>query len=237
MVSLLGVFSTASHAQEFQYQNVQLLFGTRFEDPAVGSDPRDGRMTTVTLEAGAVWRFGDNFLFIDLMRGRFGDGPGDRHRVYAEWSPRLSLSRITGASLALGPLADVLIAGGLNRGGGGFAADLIGLGTNLRVPGFAVLQLNAYYRVDTFNDPTYQVTPVWLMPLGSGRVQGVFTGFADFIGADGGLDLMTQPQLLLDLGALAGTTPGKLQTGIEWYYHRLPAYTASVPQVMAKFFF
>jgi nucleoside-specific outer membrane channel protein Tsx len=237
-VAAAGASAGQAQAQSFQYQNAQLLFGTRFDDPIVGSDPREGRMTTVTLEAGSVWRFGDNFFFVDLMRGDFQEGPAGRHRVYAEWAPRLSLSRITGANLGFGPVGDILIAGGMDRGSDGFASNQIGVGTNLRIPGFTFLQLNVYRRDDVYNPPTYQITPVWGLPLGSGRLQGVFTGFADFVGADGGgLDLMAQPQLLLDLGALAGTDAGRLQAGIEWYLHRVPDYTSSVPQVMVKFFF
>jgi hypothetical protein len=51
---------------------------------------------------------------------------------------------------------------------------------------------------------------------------------------------MTQPELLLDVGALAGA-PGKLHAGVEWYLHSYadPAdggktKTVSAPQAMIQ---
>jgi hypothetical protein len=69
----------------------------------------------------------------------------------------------------------------------------------------------------------------------------VFAGFLDMFGAPGGyLDVMTQPQLLVDLLPLAGGKPGTLLAGCEWYLH---AYqdpitstyeVISAPQVMVQ---
>lgn len=219
-------------AQNFHRTNAQLLYGARFDDARLGNDPRDGELTTLTLEEASAWRYGDSFLFVDMTRGDFPGG--ERYRLYAEWAPRLSLSKLSGRRVGLGPIGDVLVAGGVNRGHG-FHANLLGVGTDLKLPGFAFLQLNAYWRDDNFNDPTYQITPVWLLPLQRGRVALSFGGFADVMGTDDdGVDVLAQPQLLLDLGALVGARAGAVQAGLEWYFHDVGDERTSAPQAMVK---
>lgn len=218
-------------AQGYHAENVQLLRGTRFHDAATGSATRDGTMSTVTLESLAGWKYGDSFFFVDLASGDFADGPAGRHRMYGEWSPRLSLSRITGRSLRLGPVADLLLAASVDRGGDGFAANSVGIGTDLRIPGVQVAQLQLYRRKDNFNAATWQATAVWGSSVRTGAIAWRLAGFADVGGTDAGTDVMTQPQLLLDLGAVRGR-PGRVLAGVEWYLHRTPSAVTSAPQLV-----
>lgn len=220
-------------AQLFHAESVQLLHGDGFHDAATGNATRDGRMTTLTLESVVGWRYGDSFLFVDLTNGDFEDGPAGRNRMYAEWAPRLSLSKITGRRIGVGPVADLLVAGSLDRGSGGFAANLVGLGADLRVPGLSIAQVAVYHRDDVFNRPTYQVTGVWSAPVRTGALSWSLSGFVDVAGTDAGTDVMVQPQALLDLGALAGH-PGHLHAGVEWYLHRTPGDDTSAPQAMLR---
>lgn len=220
-------------AQEFHAVNVQVLHGTAFHDALTGNDTRDGRLSTITLESVTGWTYGDNFFFVDLASGDFADGPAGRHRVYAEWAPRLSLSKLSGRAVGAGVVGDVLLAVSVDRGGSGFGAALIGLGTDLRIPGLAVAQVNVYRRDDSYNRPTWQVTSVWSAPVRTGRLAWTLAGFADVSGTDAGTDLMTQPQLLLDLGALV-RRPGRVHGGAEWYLHRGPVRTSSVAQALLK---
>lgn len=220
-------------AQEFHAVNVQVLHGTAFHDALTGNDTRDGRLSTITLESVAGWTYGDNFFFVDLASGDFADGPEGRHRMYAEWEPRLSISKLTGRALAAGIVGDVLMSAGVERGSSGFGAVLIGLGADLRIPGLALAQVGVYRRDDTFNRPTWQVTSAWSAPVRTGRLAWTLAGFADVSGTDAGTDLMTQPQLLLDLGSLV-RAPGRVHGGVEWYFHRSPASTSSVAQALIK---
>lgn len=220
-------------AQAFHAANVQVLHGTAFHDALTGNDTRDGRLSTITLESVAGWTYGDNFFFVDLASGDFADGPEGRHRMYAEWESRLSISKLTGRALAAGIVGDLLVSAGVERGGTGFGAVLLGLATDLRIPGLAMAQVGVYRRDDTFNRPAWQATGAWGAPVRTGPLAWTLAGFVDVAGTDAGTDVMTQPQLLLDLGALV-RRPGRVHGGIEWYLHRGPANTSSVAQALFK---
>ena len=83
----------------WQSNNIYLLHGMGYE---VGSDEQ----TTITLEHSSEWSLGDLFIFTDLTKYRDsnqGDG------VYGEFSPRLSLSKITSTDFNKGFIKDLLI--------------------------------------------------------------------------------------------------------------------------------
>jgi hypothetical protein len=102
-----------------------------------------------------------------------------------------------------------------------------------------VAGLNVYYRYDNFALHTWQVSPWWDVPFKLGPVSMVFNGFIDITtNKDGDLDIMTQPELLVDVGAFAGS-PGKFHVGVEWYLHSFTDFlgqgqTVSAPQLMVQ---
>jgi hypothetical protein len=67
------------------------------------------------------------------------------------------------------------------------------------------------------NDDTWQLNIAGLFPFKLGSTEWSIGGFADYIGEinDGEAHLLFVPQLLLDVGALAGS-PGAIQAGIEY---------------------
>jgi nucleoside-specific outer membrane channel protein Tsx len=170
---------------------------------------------------------------------------GTDYHVYLEWQPRLSLSKIFKTKVGVGPITDVLIAAEHNRGGNGFMANLIGPGVSLSLPLFALVNLHAYYRNDNFTPATFQITSSWLLPFSTGPLRWSFTGFIDVFRDTSpvhyGADIMTQPELLLDVASLWGGKGGNVQVGTEWYLHRAPevfggrAKWHSAPQAMARF--
>jgi len=231
---LCVIFPTS--AQAFSSTNLQLLYGSNFHDPYYGNNTVDGNMTTLTLEHFSTWDFGDNYFFVDFLSGNFlnfaGQPSGRQSRIYSEWAPRLSLSALSGHSLATGAFKDFFIAGQFNRDGQGFHAEMIGLGTDLSVPGFDLLSVNVYLRKDNFNRRTWQNTDVWNIPLGQWLS---FEGFIDLYGSDtNGMEISSQPQLLVNIGKLSGHDDGKLLIGMEWYYHHHRTLNSSVPQAMLK---
>jgi nucleoside-specific outer membrane channel protein Tsx len=128
-----------------------------------------------------------------------------------------------------------MLAAELNSGPG-FSAVLGGVGTNLEVPGFAFWTLNAFLRDDNFNAPTYQVTTAWSLPFQVAGIGFAFDGFVDLYGSDATKwNVMTQPQLLVDVGAAAGMRERRLQVGSELWVHRTADNTTLAPQVIAKF--
>lgn len=237
IIGLSVAMVVPAQAELFSVTNVQVLYGTDFNDRITGDNTATGKYLTYTLEHYGVWEYGDNYFFADLSQGDYvdfgGNATGQRTGIYGEWHPRLSLSKITGSKLAFGPIKDIYLAGEMNRGnnaGGDFRAYLYGASVDLAVPGFAVFGLSIFSRDDQFNDPTYQISPFWSAPFNIGPVKMSFDGFIDISGTDSlGTDIKTQPQLLVDL-----TGKGKLQLGIEWWYHKNDLVKTSAPQAMLK---
>jgi len=234
----LSMFCAAFPAQilAFSTTNLQLLYGSNFHDNYYGNNTSDGKMTTLTLEHFSTWGYGDNYFFVDLLSGHFldftGTPSGSQSRIYSEWAPRLSLSAISGHDMSAGIFKDFFLAGQLNRDGQGFHAEMVGLGVDLTIPGFNVLSTNMYLRKDNFNRATWQNTTVWNIPLGAWLS---FEGFIDLYGSDNnGTEISTQPQLLVNLGKLAGQGYEQLLVGVEWYYHHNRNLNSNALQAMLK---
>ena len=219
--------SPLASAGGFSTANLQLLTGSDYQ---LGNPSRQ----IVTAQVANVWAYGDNFVFFDVTDP---DGP-DTH-VYAEWSPRLSLSALTGAELNFGPVADILLAGNFEWGEQ-LNTRLFGLGARLQVPGFQMLQANAYWRDrEQLAGTSWQVTVAWLSQWSWSGVDWQFTGFVDWAGPEGGMvaHQLSQPQLLVDLSSLWGAQH-QLWLGLEYqYWHNkfgIKGVTERVPQAMLK---
>ncbi len=254
---LTAALPAAPRADGFSTANVQLLQGYSFHDNLLGYDTKSGTMTTVTLNHYGTWEYGDSFAFVDFYTGQFVDGltpTGSTADLYAEWHPRLFLENLIGRG-ALGPVRHWGLAGEVNQSRD-FRAYLAGLGVDLDIPGFAVAGVNLYYRYSEVDlrfvsggamtslalyQSTWQLSPFWTVPFHVGPARFLFTGFLDaFRNPNGKLDVMTQPELLLDLGALVGT-PDRLHAGVEWYLHSFgnPARNGTIkvvssPQAMVQ---
>ncbi len=105
---------------------------------------------TITFEHASGWTWGDVFLFVD-NKWYNGISGSDGHTYYGEFSPRLSLGKITGTDLSFGPIKDVLISATYERGesqddGTPNQNYLLGPAVDLAIPGFDRFSLNTYYR-------------------------------------------------------------------------------------------
>jgi len=237
LAAILLAPAAASAEGEFSTTNVQVLQGWNFHDNLLGYDTPSGSMNTITLNHFSTWAYGDNFAFVDFYRGNFTDG--SQANLYAEWHPRLFLDQVFGLG-AGGFIRHWGIAAEVNQAKG-FYAYMAGAGLDLAIPGFAVAGLNLYYRYDNFNYSTWQLSPFWTIPFSIGPLQFVFTGFLDLFQDQGGkLDLMTQPELLIDVLALFGGKGDRLYLGVEWYLHSYQNFVdgknkvVSAPQAMLQ---
>jgi nucleoside-specific outer membrane channel protein Tsx len=221
-----------AHASEWSTTNVQLLFGD-------GYKLADDSMSILTFEHANGWKYGDNFFFVDVVNP---DARGTGY--YAEFSPRLSFAKMTGANLKFGPVKDVLLAG-TQEMGEDLRATLVGIGFALDIPKFAFADINFYYRksnrdwVAEQTDSGAQVTIDWLLPFSIAGQKFAFEGFADYAwGEKGGSspkadNLVAAPRLLILIGA-----SGTLQAGIEYQiWHNkygVDGVNEGVPQFMIK---
>ncbi len=232
---LTAVLPVALNAQDVSVTDVEFLYGGGFSDWLYDLDAVGGRVTTLTIEHFSTWDYGDNFFFADLMTGSFKDMGGEvgsHSRIYAEWSSRLSLKALGLFGRGNGLIQDVFLASQVNQGGTGLRAYLAGLSADIGLPGFDAASASIYYRDDTYNAPQAQVTLVWSASFARSLT---FEGFVDLAGTDvHGIDLSTQPSLLISLGDLLHRDAAAVQVGIEWYLHRARGLRISAPQAQLK---
>jgi nucleoside-specific outer membrane channel protein Tsx len=210
----LGAGVQQANAFDWTASDIQVLHGNDFE---FGVDER----TTVTVEHGHGWQYGTNFFFADIAdRGDIGV------EVYAEVYSYLSMNKITGRNWSLGPVKDVSLVSGLNIGNepesDNFKAYLLGLSFDLANPAFDYLQLDvtAYKADDIAGKYGVQITPVWSLPFEIAGLKFKFRGFTDFrtgnTNGSGNFHILAQPQLLFDVGDLAGWKSDKIYVGTEY---------------------
>lgn len=216
----------------WQATDVQLLHGNDF---ILGSSER----TILTLEHARGGEMGDLFMFLDATaRQDIGE------EYYGEIYGQLSLSNLTRHPWSLGPVRDVSLSLGLNAGSepdaDPFRAWLAGVSLDFAVPGFQLLQLDIHaYKDESAPHAGWQITPAWDTTFNLGSQQFRFRGFADWISggasASGKPQLLTQPQLLWNVGKAAGAYE-HLWLGVEYQYWRnkygIAGADESLPQFM-----
>lgn len=234
---LQGIADNAKANDFIQWHttNIQLLKGWDYE---VGDKGR----TIMTLEHANGWKYGDFFMFIDATRF---DYSGDT-TAYGEFSPRISLSKVTGKDLFFGIIKDFLLSGTYEKGKAHTKAYLYGGAIDLNIPGFTFFKTHLYVR-DNPNipdDSTWQVTVSWNRPFEILNKKFLLEGFADFAGNEGETYHASQfivPRFLMDIGHATGHQEGRLFAGIEWqYWHNkfgIDGITESAPQLQLKWVF
>lgn len=234
---------------EFATTNIQYLHGTNYADfNPNGGFSHDDESGIVTIEHLNVWKYGDNFIFVDITNpDGEGDGFGTTGKTsgsfYAEISPRLSLGKILGKDLSWGLIQDVLFTSTLEIPESPVKQTwLYGAAVDLKLPGFQFFQVNWYIRDPQQSgiDTGQQITLAWGAPFKLGPVPMMFEGFFDYAwGVDPLKDnIITAPRLLVDVGDLMGVGAGKLQAGVEYQIWRnkfgISGMDEDVAQAMIK---
>lgn len=210
-------------AAVFSTTNIQYLYGTTYSDILNGENDK---ASIITLEHFDVWKYGDNFFFVDITNpDRQGDTAGSGKSTgefYAELSPRLSFGKIFGQDLAVGPFSDFLFTSTLEipqSSTGSEQTYLYGVAADFKMPKFAFLQLNLYVRDNQASNlgDGYQVTIAWGYPFSIGKAQFSFEGFFDYAWDQKNLkdNIITAPRFLIDVGNFFGK-PGCLRAGVEY---------------------
>jgi nucleoside-specific outer membrane channel protein Tsx len=236
LLLLLGLSSAYAHADaRWSSTNLQYHYGTEYE---LGDEER----SLITLEHASGWKYGDNFFFVDITNP---DRSGELTQTgfYGEISPRVSFGKMLGKDLSAGIIQDVLITSTAELGDG-FRTYLYGVAVDLKLPNFNFFQVNWYARNEvTFGtDLGQQITLAWGMPFNIGKAKFSFEGFFDYAWdvAPSEDNIITQPRLLLDVGALMDS-PGVLQAGIEYQIWRnkfgINGVDESFPELMVKWIF
>ena len=210
LIRIMMLAAQTSDAIDWSQTHVELLNGSNYE---VGRDDR----TVFTFKHVNKWKYGDNVFFWDHT-DPFGNIKGN----YAEFSPRLSFSKMTGKDYSFGPIKDVLLAGTYEMAPNK-RVYLGGIGTDLKVPGLTFAQLNSYVR-DTkdVKGETWQFTLVWQKNFELFNHKIVMLDAMDYSGREGRLKtiLHSAPQFLVDIGKHAGVKDEKLFVGVEYEFWR-----------------
>lgn len=232
LLILLVLVISPCTADTWSMTNVQVLTGTGAQ---LSPSPT---LPILTLEHANTWEYGDNYFFVDITHP-FDPGTS----FYAEWHPRFSASKISGRKIGAGFVGDVLLCSEINVAED-WRAFLLGVGFDLKVPGFDFFQLDLEAR----NDPSirdavaFQVNPSWSVPFAIADARLRFTGAINFIGGAGetAASIMAQPQILVDCGRMIGFD-GRLFCGIEYSYWKnkygLRGINEHYPQVMVEWVF
>jgi nucleoside-specific outer membrane channel protein Tsx len=240
----------------FTTTNVQLLWGGGFSDAQLGYFTKTQSMFTLTLNNYTQFKYGDSFFFVDMYQGDFvnpfdiNESAGNA-KIYGEWHPRILINKFIDpkAPPAFGVLGNWGVAGEINVGNN-FSAYLVGPSIDLFLPWNIYVGMAFYYRYSqlwlapvpggTVYTSTWQFSPYWTAPFQIGPVPFVFTGFLDMYQySTGGVDVMFQPQLLVDVLAPFGGKANTFFAGIEWYLHSYvfdggTRHTVSAPQAMVQ---
>ena len=205
---------------QLQYGNLESAFGGKDLDT-----------TIITFQNASAWKYGDNFLFVDVIRTE-----NDNTNLYGEWYPSLSVGKIMGKNTFGGALRDVGLIIGIN-----FDSDanvfkyLPGVRLSWDLPGFAFLNTDFMAYIDNSGgmdsggapkeDDSWMIDVNWALPFRLASLNFGFEGHMEYIAerdnelggkAEGWF--LAQPQFRIDIGELIFKKPDVLFAGIEYQY-------------------
>lgn len=191
----------ASDALLWQDTSLSYLYGSNFQRLNNNAEEQPSQ-STFTLENASGWTWGDTFFFLDYVRadnqqarGSFANNTFNSDSkssfYYMEFSPRISLSWLTGQDLSAGPLKDVKAAFTYEKGNGGPGTEnyLYGIGFDWDVPGFTYLTTNLYrvkvnnhvfFAEQNSNGHTTQLTVAGAYPFAVGEQSFLIDGYIDW---------------------------------------------------------
>lgn len=216
---------SSNAAAEMKWNDFSLsyLTGSQYE---VGDNSR--QFLTVEHASGHDW--GDTFYFYDRSKSSNGT-----LEAYAEFSPRLSLSYLTGSEMSAGIISDVFIATTWEQGEF-FDNYLVGVGVNLNVPGFNYFTANVYQANNSAWDNDQLLTLTWAYPFKLGSADFVYDGFMDWSNSSdtNASEMNFTSQLKYNVGGAFGSK-APVYVGIEYAFWNNKFGIAGVDERSASF--
>lgn len=237
----------------FQDNSIGYRFGTEFKEPAIRdpSNPNGTPITKniVTLSHVDAWRYGSNFLNLDILKSDRAD-PANKTstgavELYFIYRGQLSPDEVFKTKLfPYGPIRDITFEAGFDRNtkntkfGSQKWLAVAGPNIHFNVPGF--LNVGLHYAQEWNHngivgkyiqfDPTFEVEAVYSFPLDFIGAPLRLEGFANLITPKGRdafgnqtqLELLSQTRLTLDLGQAVFQKPKFLDfsLGFQYWYNK-----------------
>jgi nucleoside-specific outer membrane channel protein Tsx len=212
-------------------------------DNAIITSATNKKRSILTLEHVNGWSLGDNYFFFDVTNPM-----AKSTDIYGEYTPRLSIGKMTGADLSYGFVKDVLFVGSMEATRN-LRSLMYGIGFDLNIPYFNFFSMNIYKKQDSIGVTgdnlkwTEQVTLAWSVDIPvAHRIKFNFNGFMDITGKNSNhkANAQAQPQFLLDVGELL-QNKWPVYVGIEQQIWRskfgIQNNNENVTQAMIKVFF
>jgi nucleoside-specific outer membrane channel protein Tsx len=222
LATAASIAAAPASAGGFAAPDIQVLYGKDYGD-FFGTGVEQGKAFPMfTIELANGWTYGDNFFFSDINQGPQYD-TSKSISTYSEIHSRLSGGKISGKDVSFGPVSDVLLAAEIDLPSGVQPTYCAGVGLDFGIPGFAFAFVNVFMRDEVATDGvSFQINPVWNLPVTIGPVKAIFTGWIDVMSGEGKDQdwwWQAQPTLFLDVANFWGV-PNKLLAGCEYeYFH------------------
>lgn len=203
LILLLLIITTMPVSAKTIWSDFSLSYlkGNNYE---VGDNARD--VATFEYASGTTW--GDNFLFFDRLESSNGD-----ISTYGEFSPRVKITDFDNSIVESLYLASTVEMGPTTN-------YLIGLGSDIKIPGFKFFKVNVYLKNNGEGDSNFQTTIVWALPLGPLFYDGFVdyaTGVNNTPFGDTKAQMNMTSQLKYDLAPMFNLS-SKLYVGVEYVF-------------------
>ena len=233
----------------FQDNSIGYRFGTEFKEPAIRdpSNPNGTPITKsiVTLTHADAWKYGSNFLNLDILKSDRSD-PANKTstgavELYFIYRGQLSPDEIFKTKLfPFGPIRDITFEAGFDRNtknttfGSQKWLAVAGPNIHFNVPGF--LNVGLHYAQEWNHngivgryiqfDPTFEIEAVYSFPLDVTGLPLRLEGFGNLItpkgrdafGVQTQLEVLAQTRLTLDLGQVVFRKPRFLDFSLGFQY-------------------
>ncbi|MDH5542601.1 MAG: nucleoside-binding protein [Nitrospinota bacterium] len=222
-----------AHAAEWSINELHYQQGALQAPSFTGGKKADTDILTFQHASG--WAYGDTFYFIDYLQDNVKDGFNDSD-VYGELYINLSMGKVLGQDVSVGPVRDLGIIFGLNAGADANVRKMLpGIRLSWDIPGFAFLNTDITAYIDRNGgvssggapkeSDSFMVDLNWAYPFMSFGSSFSIEGHVEYIEArtnefndKAESWILGQPQIRYDLGADVNGVRDKLFVGIEWQY-------------------
>jgi nucleoside-specific outer membrane channel protein Tsx len=250
-------------AADWSDTSIGAKYGERFTEPG-GTQKIDKTIYEFVHVSGD--RLGKNLVVGQVLTSGSNDpaagGGTGAQEFYGLYRRTLSLSKLTGSTLAFGPVKDVSLVGRFDRGTKNISMAaaarklMAGVSLDLAVPkGFAEAVLYAYHEKN-YNgivgqavkfDTTYRADLVWGIPFNLG-IPLEWRGGLAIVGAKGkdgfGNDTKVEKKLYTEVMAGIGKTGFQVGLAYEWWRNkygvdasRIPGANQGTPLLVAEYHF